>query len=358
MILKKKALFFAQSGVGGAERMTASVATALETSRYEVVFYLLGEFIGDSDITDFIPETYRVERLRRRNPVGVVWQFYKILRKENPDVVFCSVQYMNRKLLFLSQLFPKCRFIIRNANYLYTHTLLQKFLMTLSYPFADVIITQTEEMREELIKGLRLQSKDKVLVLHNPVSTKLIDEKLKCKSPIEHDKSKVRYVAVGRFHRVKGFDLLVKAFVIVLQRQPNAELHILGRTDEDCSDFYNEIKHIAEENAIEDKVFCPGYTNNPYAYESKCDCFVLSSRNEGLPNVLIEALYIGLPAAAYNCIPMIERIVEEGKTGYLAEKENVVSLANAMVKASVLGRIKTTYKSEGIEDFTKLFEER
>ena len=87
------------------------------------------------------------------------------------------------------------------------------------------------------------------------------------------------------------------------------------------------------------------------------DCFVLSSRNEGLPNVMIEALYLGTPVAAFKCIPVIERIVSEGRTGYLASKENVEELAAAMEKEVTLGRIETTYNANSEEKFRKIFAE-
>ena len=106
---------------------------------------------------------------------------------------------------------------------------------------------------------------------------------------------------------------------------------------------------------IERKVHCLGYQNNPYPYIKYADCFVLSSRWEGLPNVLIEALHLGTPAAAFRCIPIIERIINDGATGFTAEKENVDSLAQAMSKSVDLGRIQSSYKSSKIEDFTKLF---
>ena len=86
------------------------------------------------------------------------------------------------------------------------------------------------------------------------------------------------------------------------------------------------------------------------------DCFVLSSRNEGLPNVLIEALYIGTPSAACTCIPVIERIVENGKTGYLANSEDFDGLAEAMLNAACLGQIKSTYQSSSIEQVLKYFD--
>ena len=70
---------------------------------------------------------------------------------------------------------------------------------------------------------------------------------------------------------------------------------------------------------------------------------------------MIEALYLGTPVAATFCIPVIGRIVTEGKTGYLAEPENPQSLACAMLKAPQLGRIHTDYQSARIEDFAQLF---
>ena len=72
--------------------------------------------------------------------------------------------------------------------------------------------------------------------------------------------------------------------------------------------------------------------------------------------MLIESLYLGTPAAAFKCIPIIERIIDEGKTGFCAEKDNVPSLAECMLKAANLGKIQSTYKSSSITDFTKLFE--
>lgn len=353
----KKVLFFSQSEVGGAERITVSISAALDKTRFKVVFYLVESAKTSNDISDFIPKEYRIERIRNTNPLGVTWQFYKAIRSETPNVVFCSAQHLNRKLLFLSPLFPRCKFVVRNANYLYTHTQVQKLMMALSYPLADVIITQTEEMREELIKGLKLKKKERVLVLHNPLDTQTIDKKVKCDSMIKNDPSSVKYIAVGRFAQEKGFDLLVTAFNIVQQRQPNAKLYIVGNIKGNSEEYYSIVKDSVDRLAIQDKVVFTGYTDNPYAYEKDCDCFVLSSRNEGLPNVLIEALYIGLPVAAFKCIPIIERIVEEGKTGYLAEKENPEALAEAMIKASALGRIKTTYRGASFEDFAKLFED-
>ena len=106
---------------------------------------------------------------------------------------------------------------------------------------------------------------------------------------------------------------------------------------------------------MQDKVHCLGFQSNPYVYVKHADVFVLSSRNEGLPNVLIEALYMSVPVAATTCIPIIERIVEVGKNGFLAESENPISLSNAMIRALELKDIESTYISGSKDDFVSLF---
>lgn len=350
----KKVLFFLQSGVGGAERITATIGKSLDCSKFYVIFYLLDRPIGTSSIKDFIPSGYDIRMLPDVKGLGLIKELHRTLKTERPDIVFSSMMYINTKLLALSPFCKRTKFIVRNNNYLYTLGLAQKIVLKATYWMADKIIAQTEEMKDELVKQMGLRS-GKVVVLHNPVDTRTIDEKIKAPSPYPST-SGIRYVASGRFFHVKGFDVLVKAFRLVVQEQPDAELYIVGNKTGNCAEYYQTIELLINELGLQDKVHCVGFQENPYVYVRYADCFVLSSRNEGLPNVLIEALYLGTPAASTTCIPIISRIIDEGVTGYLAETENPGSLAKAMLKASKLGRVQSTYKSATTDDFAKLFE--
>ena len=68
----------------------------------------------------------------------------------------------------------------------------------------------------------------------------------------------------------------------------------------------------------------------------------------------VESLYLGTPVAACKCIPVVSRLVDEGRTGYLAEQEDPESLAQAMLRALELGRIESRYQSASIEDFERV----
>ena len=342
------------SGVGGAERMTITFAKQLDNTKYDVVFCVL-ESKNDNKIEVFIPNGYPIIHIPFSfglNP-KVVWTFYKVLKKEKPDIVFSSLISINFRLLLLAPLFRDTKFVVRNNINLWSPSISrkQKAFMRMVYPRAEVVIAQTEEMKKEITDVLNIED-SKVVVIHNPIDTQTIDLKLKDYENFM-DKDKTNYVAVCRFSKGKGLDILIKAFNEVCKHDPDSELYIVGRYDE-SSEYYQKVLELINNYAITSHIHIVGFTDNPYRYMKNADCFVLPSRSEGLPNALIEAQYIGTPAAACTCVPVIERIVGDGKTGFLADVEDYDGLAKAMMKASKLGRIKSRYKPTPFDNFLEL----
>ncbi len=123
---------------------------------------------------------------------------------------------------------------------------------------------------------------------------------------------------------------------MVRKRLPSSTLYILGNYEYDNRKVYDMLREYVDRNGLRDCVIFAGYTDNPFAYIKHADVFVLSSRWEGCPNVVLEAKYVGTPVAAARCIPVIGRLIDEGRTGCLAESENPRSLAEAMIKATSL----------------------
>lgn len=351
--MRNKILIVVQDGVGGAERMSVLIGKNLDPMKYEVCFCLV-ELNIKSSIADFIPEGIRIKRIPNGNPLLLIWNMVKTIIQEKPYAVFSSVFNLSNKFLPFRCLFHNVKVIIRCDNYYYTYTAKQQSMIRKFYPKADCIIAQTQEMKDELLNiGVE---ESKVIALQNPIDKQTIEKKLTgANSPYPNNGNK-HFVAVGRFNEQKGFDMLIEAFIRVYRKRDDVDLYIVGDYSLGNGEIHKSVMQKARKSGIEDFVHCVGYTNNPYVYVKYADCFVLSSRWEGLPNVLIESLYLGTPAAAFKCIPVIERIIDEGKTGYCAEKENVDSLAYAMLKTVELGKIESTYKSTAIEDFTRLFD--
>lgn len=349
-----RVLFFIQNGVGGAERMTVNIANLLSRHQFNIAFCKVDIPCSAQNgrIDTFIPSDAKIVNVSWSSQIGILRQFYRILKQEQPDIVFSSVMPYNQRLLFLRPIFKNVKFIVRNDNNLFTLSFIKKFALKITYKNADVIVAQTEEMKSELT-NIGLKS-SKIVVLHNFIDEKFILDKSKALSPFSLNRA-VRFVSVGRIATQKGFDILIQAFSLVKKHIPDAELYIVGDKCGVHKEEYERLINLSLKLGVNDSVIFTGYTDNPYRYIKNSDAFVLSSRYEGLPNVLIEAQYLGIPSAVTKCIPMIGRMIKDGENGYLADTENPSSLAKAMIKAIGIKKIKPYYKPSFKEQFIQLF---
>lgn len=354
MIAAKKILIFIQNGVGGAERMTINIAKLLMQYHFDVTMCKVSIpcIIQNGRIEDFIPNNLPIINVSWSSNLSLIRQFYQVIKNVRPDIIFSSVMPYNQRLLFLSPLFRKIKFIVRNDNYLFTVSRIKRLAIKFNYKNADIIIAQTKEMKDELV-GLSLKP-SKIIVLNNIFDEKLILDKSNEPSPFPLTPA-TRFVSVGRVATQKGFDILIRAFAIVRKQLPDAELYIIGDNTGVHKKEYERLKEIILKLGLDDYIVFTGYTDNPYIYIKNANAFVLSSRYEGLPNVLIEAQFLGTPSAAVKCIPMIERMIKDGENGYLAETENPQSLADAMINALNIDNVKEIYKPSAKKDFIDIF---
>lgn len=136
-----------------------------------------------------------------------------------------------------------------------------------------------------------------------------------------------RLVAVGRLERQKGFDLLIQAFHRARIARPGLTLSIFGEGPERSS-LEQQIHRLG----ISDRVALLGVTGKPCAWVEHGDIFVLSSRFEGFPNVLIEALSAGFPSVAFDCPWGPSSIIVDGRNGILVPAEDVDAMAAGIVQ--------------------------
>lgn len=201
------------------------------------------------------------------------------------------------------------------------------------YRYADVLIAQTEEMKGEMV-GVYGVCKDKIQVISNPTDEGTIKEKIKECFPFDHHYT--NYLAVGRIMEQKDYLTSVRAFALVVKQHPNSRFYIVGGESPLQQDYAQSVHQEVERLGIADKVFFEGFQDNPYKYEVGCDVFVLSSIYEGLPNVLLDAMYLGKPVAVTASIPYIDQVVHDGENGYKVKVGDYKALAEAMLKANEL----------------------
>ena len=351
MIKKKKILCFMPGTVGGSQRMMIALTKQLDPALYEVkVVVVQPEVKG---ISNFIPDNFELIHIKVRN----IWDFaitkmIRLIRKESPDFLFSSIFYLNTRVLIAGKL-TKVPVILRNDNYLAVMRDGQRRVAKHIYKWAKVVIMQQEEMKAEFKEVFKFPE-EKMVVIHNPIDKDAIDSRISAPSPFPDDDS-VNYVWAARFNNKKGQDVLAEAFVKMHDRVPNSHLYLVGR-NYDNPEMVQKVKDIVAGANLDNYLHIVGFDPNPYKWIYNCDCFVLPSRLEGLPNALVEAMYLKKPVVATTCIEIIKRMVEDGYNGYLVPSEDTDAMADAMVKALNLKNFTMTYSPSKPEDFIRLFD--
>lgn len=105
----------------------------------------------------------------------VTLRLIKIIRSEKPDITFCSLMYLNSRVIFASKI-NGCKTVVRCDNSFKSLRFDNKLLIRLSYPFADRIISQTKEMKIEFVSSCKI-SPCKIEVMQNPVDVNILLEK-------------------------------------------------------------------------------------------------------------------------------------------------------------------------------------
>lgn len=202
-------------------------------------------------------------------------------------------------------------------------------LCKVMFPLADGIIAVSRGLALELERFIRIP-RHRIRTIYNPVVTAnlatlakeqlfhpWLDGSRKAVSPT--------LVSVGRLVEHKGYDVLLHALVEV-RRHIDCRLIIVGGGPLEL-----ELKALAQRLELADWVDFVGWQDNPFKYVARADLFVLSSRYEGLANVVIEALACGCPVVATDCNYGPDEILESGKYGGLAATENPDDLASKIL---------------------------
>ena len=197
------------------------------------------------------------------------------------------------------------------------------------YPYADVLVGISPDVSEGL-SGITGIPAERIHTVYNPiVSTDILR---KAEAPSGHawldGPDRPVILAAGRLEENKGFRTpLLPAFAMLLTRR-RARLIVLGKGSQ-----LSALLSQAEELGIREHVDFPGFVANPYSFMARADLFVLSSRVEGLPTVLVEAMACGCPVVSTDCPFGPAEVLEGGRLGELVPVGDARALADAMDRA-------------------------
>ena len=307
---------------GGAERIVMTLANHLPREKFEPKIMLLRK---DGGYLRYVKDDVEIIDLNTERIRHSIRPILKEIRKRKPDIVFSGFGEVNAYLSLFIKLFPKTKFIARETNVVSEHVTRKeiKFFYKFYNSYRN-IICQSDDMAQDLLKNFDIKS-NKIVKINNPVDFDFIDDKLKSSQRPESFKQNFKnVVAIGNLSSRKGFDNLLKVFSRL--KNENILLHILG--DGRDKEMLHEMKELL---GLKNVTF-HGRQENPYQFLKFADLFVLSSRYEGFPNVLLEAGACGTFSLANNCPGGINEIVHSGVNGEVSDINNHEDFAQDILK--------------------------
>lgn len=318
--MKKTSIIFILPDLetGGAERIILTIANHLPRTHFEPKIMLLRK---EGGYLEFLKDDVEIIDLQTPRIRHSILPILSEIKKRKPDIVFSGFGEVNAYLSVFLRIFSKIKFIARETNVVSKHVTRREIRFFYKfYNNYQCIICQSDDMKTDLIDNFNIR-KDKLVKINNPVDFDFIQRKLQessHQSPFCEGYKHV--VAIGNLSHRKGFDNLLKVFYHL--KNEKIKLHILG--DGLDKVLLNEIKN---DLGLENVLFC-GRQKNPYPYLKFADLFILSSRYEGFPNVLLEAGACGTYALANNCLGGINEIIQPKINGEISDIEQHETFAN------------------------------
>lgn len=324
--------------LGGAEQVTVNIVNGLSDRGHDVDLLLSR---SEGKLQSKLSDEVSVVTLAPDRPhaLGVAEHLPALasyLRNEEPTALFPHLAHVSVVSLALKRILdidtkvvPTHHKAFRTAPDRSAKDRVVSRLVPHLYPSADRLITVSGGVAESLTTKMPV-SREHISVLHNPVEIETV--RRRAEIPVDHDwledDGKDVILFVGRIEAQKDLETWLRAFRLIHDERPDTRAVIAGKgSDRDG------LLSLADELGLADVVSMPGYVDNPYRYMSQASVFLLSSRYEGLPTVLIEALACGCPIVATDCPSGPREILDGGKYGELRPVGDAAGLSNAVTDA-------------------------
>jgi len=331
---RTKILFLIPSlAAGGAERVIVNLLRHLDSSKFVLVLAVVN--MRSAVFLEDVPDNVELIDLGCTRVRFAIFKIIHLIWTIRPNVLFSTLGHLNLLLAILKPLMPKnIRYFCRETTILsegvktYPNSHYWVWGYKHFYNRFDKIICQSKYMRDDLKEHFGVLP-DKLVVINNPVDIErvrhLATELVVTKAVVSggNNSKVINLVSAGRMVKVKGFDLLIEA--LALNGNPDIHLTLLGD-----GPLKEELQALAKTRGVEQQVHFVGYQKNPYSFIAQADAYVLSSRFEGFPNVVLESLACGTPVIATPAVGGTKEILEGMEGCLLTNNVSAEALAEAL----------------------------
>lgn len=324
----KKYLFVVPSlSKGGAEKVVSILSSNLVEKKRKAVVITHFRTNGDYKIhpnvkiiclSNLIEEEYR-KKMSIVFLLKLLFRLRKNIKIENPDYIlpFLWTTCIRTEIALLFSKYKErvIQTVRNNPDIFPKQKILRRYRNFLIFKSKKTIV-QNEDQKKYFNKKIQ----KKIFVLANPVAKELFE--------IEKKKHKnYNIIGVGRLEEQKNFELLINSFYEVSKNRNDIYLKIYGEGSKK-----EKLQNLIDNLNISDIVSLEGRKNNYEEIYSLADIYVLSSKCEGMPNTLLEAMSVGLACIATDCPTGPRDIIDNNIDGILIENENKEEMVKALNK--------------------------
>ncbi len=326
---QRLALFLADLGGGGAERVMVRLANAFSARGYAVdllVAHASGPWLGE------VASGVHLRELGGGGVLAALPRLVAHLRKARPCALLATLDHANLVAVWAGALAGgRTRVVVRQASDLparratSTADAVIGRLLPATYRRADAVITLAEAMRSSLVTALGLDP-DRVSVIPNPLAPDALRQAAADGPghPWLTDGGAPVVLSVGRLEPKKDLPTLLRAMAAVRERRP-ARLMIAGEGPERAA-----LVRLAGDLGLSDVTAFVGFVPNPYPLLRGARVLAMTSRLEGMPNVILEAMSLGTPVVATDCPTGPREVLEGGRLGALVPVGDAAAVAAAL----------------------------
>lgn len=344
----KKILFISTTlGGGGAERIISYLLNEFSQEQDKEVILLLLKKEGNSYL-DYVSSNVKIINLDITTRIRyAVFQILGKILSINPDVCYIGLDKLNIMFAMFLPIMKlrKIHFIVRETNVLSlqynSRNIFIRVLYKYLYNLYDVIIAQSKDMRQDLIKVWKILP-EKIILINNPVRIDDVINKSHELSSVDIPVKKRKLIAIGRLTGQKGYDILLQRMA---ELEPFIPFHLLILGE---GPLREQIEEQIQQLNLGEYVTLLGFQENPYSFLGQSDGIILSSRHEGFPNVLLEANSLGLPIFSNQCLGGINEIVIEGINGITCDFEDKEAFQKALCIF-----LSTKFDNSAIQELTR-----
>lgn len=320
---------------GGAEHVLTTVCNNLADRGHEVILiynfqfkaYFVNDKVRQIDTNSFEKDTSKGTPLTRYYNKAANrfrdYRFFKnLIKTEKPDAVTCFLQNWAWQLALICKGRVPLVYSERNTfdrDYKYFNDFLCKKVW---YHFGDAVTVMTYYDKAYLRHTYK-----NVYVMHNPLSYEPLSEE----EFISSFSQRKNLLACGRLVPEKGFDKLIKAFANIADEFPEWDLNIAGQ-DMQNRNYSIVLREMVKSYGMENRIHFIGFHKDMDNIMKQHSVFCLCSRHEGFPNVLSEALSMGMAVVSFDIVTGPREIIIDGLDGVIVENQNVDALTVGLRK--------------------------